>query len=141
MVGKFCGKIAPSPIISSGSQLLIKFVSDYETHGAGFSFRYEVLKTGVWWCVASQSHRRNKRQHQLKLERERISCSRLLHAPPKGMNHLIEVGQFKFACRSARFPLCPTADRWDETSYVRKAFEGGTIIVDHTASFDTSYLL
>uniref|UniRef100_A0A3Q3WRK0 Neuropilin n=1 Tax=Mola mola TaxID=94237 RepID=A0A3Q3WRK0_MOLML len=46
MVGKFCGKIAPSPIISSGSQLLIKFVSDYETHGAGFSFRYEVLKTG-----------------------------------------------------------------------------------------------
>lgn len=47
MLGKFCGKIAPSPIISSGSQLLIKFVSDYETHGAGFSVRYEVFKTGV----------------------------------------------------------------------------------------------
>ncbi|KAM3866381.1 neuropilin-1a-like [Diretmus argenteus] len=46
MVGKFCGKIAPSPVISSGSQLLIKFVSDYETHGAGFSVRYEVFKTG-----------------------------------------------------------------------------------------------
>lgn len=46
MVGKFCGKIAPSPIISSGGQLLIKFVSDYETHGAGFSVRYEVFKTG-----------------------------------------------------------------------------------------------
>ncbi|XP_043990422.1 neuropilin-1a-like isoform X1 [Gambusia affinis] len=46
MVGKFCGKIAPSPIISSGDQLLIKFVSDYETHGAGFSVRYEVFKTG-----------------------------------------------------------------------------------------------
>ncbi|XP_030258618.1 neuropilin-1a-like isoform X3 [Sparus aurata] len=46
MLGKFCGKIAPSPIISSGSQLLIKFVSDYETHGAGFSVRYEVFKTG-----------------------------------------------------------------------------------------------
>ncbi|XP_038146705.1 neuropilin-1a-like isoform X2 [Cyprinodon tularosa] len=46
MLGKFCGKIAPSPIISSGKQLLIKFVSDYETHGAGFSVRYEVLKTG-----------------------------------------------------------------------------------------------
>uniref|UniRef100_A0A3Q2PI92 Neuropilin 1 n=1 Tax=Fundulus heteroclitus TaxID=8078 RepID=A0A3Q2PI92_FUNHE len=46
MLGKFCGKIAPSPIISSGGQLLIKFVSDYETHGAGFSVRYEVLKTG-----------------------------------------------------------------------------------------------
>lgn len=47
MLGKFCGKIAPSPIISSGSQLLIKFVSDYETHGAGFSVRYEVFKTGA----------------------------------------------------------------------------------------------
>ncbi|KAM6918528.1 neuropilin-1a-like [Xenentodon cancila] len=46
MLGKFCGKIAPSPIISSGTQLLIKFVSDYETHGAGFSVRYEVFKTG-----------------------------------------------------------------------------------------------
>uniref|UniRef100_A0A8D3A256 Neuropilin n=1 Tax=Scophthalmus maximus TaxID=52904 RepID=A0A8D3A256_SCOMX len=46
MLGKFCGKIAPSPIISSGSQLLIKFLSDYETHGAGFSVRYEVFKTG-----------------------------------------------------------------------------------------------
>ncbi|XP_061150373.1 neuropilin-1a-like isoform X1 [Syngnathus typhle] len=46
MLGKFCGKIAPSPIISSGDHLLIKFVSDYETHGAGFSVRYEVFKTG-----------------------------------------------------------------------------------------------
>uniref|UniRef100_A0A3P8ND94 Neuropilin n=1 Tax=Astatotilapia calliptera TaxID=8154 RepID=A0A3P8ND94_ASTCA len=46
MLGKFCGKIAPSPIISTGGQLLIKFVSDYETHGAGFSVRYEVFKTG-----------------------------------------------------------------------------------------------
>lgn len=51
MLGKFCGKIAPSPIISTGGQLLIKFVSDYETHGAGFSVRYEVFKTGVW-CQA-----------------------------------------------------------------------------------------
>lgn len=46
MVGKFCGKIAPSPIISNGGTLTIKFVSDYETHGAGFSIRYEVFKTG-----------------------------------------------------------------------------------------------
>ncbi|KAJ8011899.1 hypothetical protein DPEC_G00063090 [Dallia pectoralis] len=46
-LGKFCGKIAPSPIISTGKQLLIKFVSDYETHGAGFSVRYEVFKTGL----------------------------------------------------------------------------------------------
>uniref|UniRef100_A0A3B3SIL6 Neuropilin n=1 Tax=Paramormyrops kingsleyae TaxID=1676925 RepID=A0A3B3SIL6_9TELE len=44
--GKFCGKIAPTPMISSGNQLIIKFVSDYETHGAGFSIRYEVYKTG-----------------------------------------------------------------------------------------------
>uniref|UniRef100_A0A8C9RRW6 Neuropilin n=1 Tax=Scleropages formosus TaxID=113540 RepID=A0A8C9RRW6_SCLFO len=45
LVGKYCGKIAPSPIVSSGSQLYIKFVSDYETHGAGFSIRYEIFKT------------------------------------------------------------------------------------------------
>ncbi|XP_064201733.1 neuropilin-1a-like isoform X1 [Anguilla rostrata] len=47
LVGKFCGKIAPSPIISSTNQLYIKFVSDYETHGAGFSIRYEVFKKGL----------------------------------------------------------------------------------------------
>lgn len=46
LVGKYCGKIAPSPVVSSGNQLYIKFVSDYETHGAGFSIRYEILKSG-----------------------------------------------------------------------------------------------
>ncbi|KAJ6666787.1 hypothetical protein lerEdw1_020512, partial [Lerista edwardsae] len=45
---KFCGKIAPSPVISTGPNLLIKFVSDYETHGAGFSIRYEVYKRANW---------------------------------------------------------------------------------------------
>ncbi|XP_003222035.1 neuropilin-1 isoform X1 [Anolis carolinensis] len=44
--GKFCGKIAPPPVISTGPHLLIKFVSDYETHGAGFSIRYEIFKRG-----------------------------------------------------------------------------------------------
>uniref|UniRef100_UPI00398E90C2 neuropilin-1a isoform X2 n=1 Tax=Pristiophorus japonicus TaxID=55135 RepID=UPI00398E90C2 len=46
LMGKFCGKIAPSPQISTGPLLFVKFVSDYETHGAGFSIRYEVFKTG-----------------------------------------------------------------------------------------------
>lgn len=46
LVGKYCGKIAPSPVVSSGNQLFIKFVSDYETHGAGFSIRYEIFKSG-----------------------------------------------------------------------------------------------
>uniref|UniRef100_A0A8B9L731 Neuropilin n=1 Tax=Astyanax mexicanus TaxID=7994 RepID=A0A8B9L731_ASTMX len=46
LVGKYCGKIAPSPVVSSGNQLFIKFVSDYETHGAGFSIRYEIFKIG-----------------------------------------------------------------------------------------------
>lgn len=44
--GKYCGKIAPAPVVSSGPYLFIKFVSDYETHGAGFSIRYEVFKRG-----------------------------------------------------------------------------------------------
>lgn len=70
MVGKFCGKIAPSPIISSGRQLLIKFVSDYETHGAGFSVRYEVFKTGVWssrvTALRCWSQLAGEQQHQIK---------------------------------------------------------------------------
>ncbi|XP_071348504.1 cubilin-like isoform X4 [Trachinotus anak] len=45
LLGRFCGEIAPSPIISSSNQLLIKFVSDNETQGAGFSVRYELLQT------------------------------------------------------------------------------------------------
>ncbi|GCC26701.1 neuropilin-1a isoform X1 [Chiloscyllium punctatum] len=45
-LGKFCGKIAPSPQVSTGPLLYVKFVSDYETHGAGFSIRYEIFKTG-----------------------------------------------------------------------------------------------
>lgn len=48
LIGKYCGKIAPSPVVSSGNELFIKFVSDYETHGAGFSIRYEIFKTGGW---------------------------------------------------------------------------------------------
>ncbi|XP_056598833.1 neuropilin-1a-like isoform X1 [Triplophysa dalaica] len=46
-LGRFCGKIAPSPIISSGNALLIKFTSDYESAGAGFSIRYEIHRTGT----------------------------------------------------------------------------------------------
>ncbi|XP_051553255.1 neuropilin-1a-like isoform X1 [Myxocyprinus asiaticus] len=45
--GRFCGKIAPSPIISSGNSLLIKFTTDYESAGAGFSIRYEIHRTGT----------------------------------------------------------------------------------------------
>ncbi|XP_066508407.1 neuropilin-1a-like isoform X2 [Hoplias malabaricus] len=47
LVGKYCGKIAPSPIISTGNSLMIKFTSDYETYGAGFSIRYEVHHKGM----------------------------------------------------------------------------------------------
>lgn len=46
-LGRFCGKIAPSPIISNGNSLLIKFTSDYESSGAGFSIRYEIHRTGT----------------------------------------------------------------------------------------------
>ncbi|XP_059357374.1 neuropilin-1a-like isoform X2 [Carassius carassius] len=46
-LGRFCGKIAPSQIISNGNSLLIKFTSDYESTGAGFSIRYEIHRTGT----------------------------------------------------------------------------------------------
>lgn len=46
LLGKHCGNIAPATIISSGSVLYIKFMSDYGRQGAGFSLRYEIFKTG-----------------------------------------------------------------------------------------------
>ncbi|XP_053324200.1 neuropilin-1 [Spea bombifrons] len=46
LLGKFCGKIAPSALVSTGPSLFIRFVSDYETPGAGFSIRYEIFKAG-----------------------------------------------------------------------------------------------
>ncbi|XP_072434690.1 neuropilin-2-like isoform X2 [Chiloscyllium punctatum] len=50
LLGKHCGNIAPSSIISSGSSLYIKFVSDYAHQGAGFSLRYEIYRTGSDDC-------------------------------------------------------------------------------------------
>lgn len=46
VLGRHCSNIAPPPIISSGSSLQIRFVSDYAHQGAGFSLRYEIFKTG-----------------------------------------------------------------------------------------------
>ncbi|XP_053554632.1 neuropilin-2 isoform X2 [Bombina bombina] len=50
LLGKHCGSIAPSTITSSGSQIYIKFISDYARQGAGFSLRYEIYKTGSEDC-------------------------------------------------------------------------------------------
>ncbi|KAM9123088.1 neuropilin-2 isoform 1-T1 [Pangshura tecta] len=50
LLGKHCGNIAPPTIISSGSSLYIKFISDYARQGAGFSLRYEIYKTGSEDC-------------------------------------------------------------------------------------------
>ncbi|XP_072117390.1 neuropilin-2-like isoform X3 [Mobula birostris] len=50
LLGKHCGNIAPTSIISSGSALYIKFVSDYAHQGAGFSLRYEIFRTGSDDC-------------------------------------------------------------------------------------------
>ncbi|XP_062861457.1 neuropilin-2b [Trichomycterus rosablanca] len=46
LLGRHCSNIAPPAIISSGSVLHIRFVSDYAHQGAGFSLRYEIHKTG-----------------------------------------------------------------------------------------------
>nr|XP_033800575.1 neuropilin-2 isoform X2 [Geotrypetes seraphini] len=50
LLGKHCGNIAPPTIISSGSSIYIKFISDYARQGAGFSLRYEIFKTGSEDC-------------------------------------------------------------------------------------------
>ncbi|XP_029380756.1 neuropilin-1a-like [Echeneis naucrates] len=47
LVGRFCGIVAPSPIKSSGNQLLIKFVSNDEIQDSGFSAQYKVLQPGL----------------------------------------------------------------------------------------------
>ncbi|GAA6086885.1 neuropilin-2a isoform X1 [Tachysurus ichikawai] len=46
LLGRHCSNIAPPAIMSSGPVVHIKFVSDYAHQGAGFSLRYEILKTG-----------------------------------------------------------------------------------------------
>uniref|UniRef100_A0A3Q2D258 Neuropilin n=1 Tax=Cyprinodon variegatus TaxID=28743 RepID=A0A3Q2D258_CYPVA len=50
VLGRHCSNIAPPPIISSGSSIQIRFVSDYAHQGAGFSLRYEIFKTGSEFC-------------------------------------------------------------------------------------------
>ncbi|KAM7375109.1 hypothetical protein PAMA_014272 [Pampus argenteus] len=50
VLGRHCSNIAPAPIISSGSSIQIRFVSDYAHQGAGFSLRYEIFKTGSEFC-------------------------------------------------------------------------------------------
>ncbi|XP_029597217.1 neuropilin-2 isoform X1 [Salmo trutta] len=50
LLGKHCSNIAPPAIISSGTALHIKFVSDYAHQGAGFSLRYEIFRTGSEFC-------------------------------------------------------------------------------------------
>ncbi|XP_018534355.1 neuropilin-1a [Lates calcarifer] len=44
-IGKFCGRVVPPKFISSGNQLLIKFVTDNEDNGSGFSMKLEGYKT------------------------------------------------------------------------------------------------
>uniref|UniRef100_A0A3Q3JBA5 Neuropilin n=1 Tax=Monopterus albus TaxID=43700 RepID=A0A3Q3JBA5_MONAL len=50
VLGRHCSNIAPAPIISSGSSIQIRFVSDYAHQGAGFSLRYEIFRTGSEFC-------------------------------------------------------------------------------------------
>ncbi|XP_061410706.1 neuropilin-2-like isoform X1 [Lethenteron reissneri] len=54
-MGRFCGSVAPAPIVSSGPTLLIRFVSDYTNQGAGFSLRYEIHKSGSDACSRNLS--------------------------------------------------------------------------------------
>ncbi|XP_062303574.1 neuropilin-2a [Osmerus eperlanus] len=84
LVGRHCSNIAPPAIISSGSALHIKFVSDYAHQGAGFSLRYEIFKTGSEFCfrnftspsgVIESPGFPDKYPHNLE-------CSYIIMAPP-----------------------------------------------------------
>uniref|UniRef100_A0A3B4WAU5 CUB domain-containing protein n=1 Tax=Seriola lalandi dorsalis TaxID=1841481 RepID=A0A3B4WAU5_SERLL len=50
LFGRYCGEVAPSPIMTSGNQVLIKFISDDEVQEAGFSVVYELFKPGESTC-------------------------------------------------------------------------------------------
>ncbi|MCJ8731479.1 hypothetical protein PDJAM_G00200040, partial [Pangasius djambal] len=45
-IGKFCGDIAPEPIVSRGNELLVQFVSDLSLTGAGFMAHYKSIPRG-----------------------------------------------------------------------------------------------
>uniref|UniRef100_A0A3B4WHR6 CUB domain-containing protein n=1 Tax=Seriola lalandi dorsalis TaxID=1841481 RepID=A0A3B4WHR6_SERLL len=46
LLGRYCGSVAPRPFITSGNQVLIKFISDDENEGAGFAVHFKVFKPG-----------------------------------------------------------------------------------------------
>ncbi|KAF5902495.1 procollagen C-endopeptidase enhancer 2-like, partial [Clarias magur] len=45
-IGKFCGDVAPEPIVSRGNELLVQFVSDLSLTGAGFMAHYKSIPRG-----------------------------------------------------------------------------------------------
>ncbi|XP_058250284.1 procollagen C-endopeptidase enhancer b isoform X2 [Hemibagrus wyckioides] len=45
-IGKFCGDIAPEPVVSRGNELLVQFVSDLSLAGAGFMAHYKSIPRG-----------------------------------------------------------------------------------------------
>ncbi|KAM9500249.1 procollagen C-endopeptidase enhancer b [Clarias gariepinus] len=45
-IGKYCGDIAPEPIVSRGNELLVQFVSDLSLTGAGFMAHYKSIPRG-----------------------------------------------------------------------------------------------
>ncbi|XP_060780574.1 procollagen C-endopeptidase enhancer b isoform X2 [Neoarius graeffei] len=45
-IGKFCGDIAPEPIVTRGNELLVQFVSDLSLTGAGFRAHYKSIPRG-----------------------------------------------------------------------------------------------
>uniref|UniRef100_A0A3Q3JBD6 CUB domain-containing protein n=1 Tax=Monopterus albus TaxID=43700 RepID=A0A3Q3JBD6_MONAL len=65
VLGRHCSNIAPAPIISSGSSIQIRFVSDYAHQGAGFSLRYEIFRTGEphTYCKAVTHTHSNTETH------------------------------------------------------------------------------
>ncbi|XP_068193293.1 tolloid-like protein 1 isoform X2 [Antennarius striatus] len=42
VLGRFCGTVAPPQIISTGNSVLIKFITDKNKEGAGFSVTYKI---------------------------------------------------------------------------------------------------
>nr|XP_033784128.1 ovochymase-2 isoform X2 [Geotrypetes seraphini]XP_033784129.1 ovochymase-2 isoform X2 [Geotrypetes seraphini]XP_033784130.1 ovochymase-2 isoform X2 [Geotrypetes seraphini]XP_033784131.1 ovochymase-2 isoform X2 [Geotrypetes seraphini] len=43
LIGKFCGAVRPLPIVVTSNRLMLKFVSDFQKTGTGFSMTYTAL--------------------------------------------------------------------------------------------------
>ncbi|XP_043549251.1 neuropilin-2-like isoform X2 [Chiloscyllium plagiosum] len=112
LLGKHCGNIAPSSIISSGSSLYIKFVSDYAHQGAGFSLRYEIYRTGSDDCSKNFSAPSGTIESPSFPDKypHNLYCTYIIQAPPRSE---VILTMLTFDLEYDPLQIAPTDCRYD----------------------------